>query len=258
MFAAAHAFIPVDAMPINYLASLTAAERTARTNLHLGASLAFVAGAVNAGGVLVVGRYTSHMTGIVSSAADNLALGNLPLAITAFLSLLSFMSGAASTAIMVNYLKRNENRNVYTAPLLLEAALLLIFGVVGANLQTREFVSLSLTAILLCYVMGLQNALITKISNAEIRTTHVTGLCTDIGIELGKLFYWNRHEDNGTPLFVAANRNKLRVHVQLVASFFTGGVVGALSFRHVGFSSTIPLAIGLVVMSSAPMFKPQS
>jgi len=244
-------------MPINYLASLTAAERTARTNLHLGASLAFVAGAVNAGGFLVIGRYTSHMTGMLSMAADNLALGNLTVAITAFLSILSFMSGAASTAIMVNYLKRNANRNVYTAPLLLEAGLLLIFGLVGANLQSREFISLSLTAILLCYVMGLQNALITKISNAEIRTTHVTGLCTDIGIELGKLFYWNREADSGTPLFVAANRYKLRVHVQLVVSFFTGGVVGALSFRHIGFSSTIPLAFGLVVMSSAPMFKPQ-
>jgi uncharacterized membrane protein YoaK (UPF0700 family) len=244
-------------MPINYLASLTAADRTARTNLHLGASLAFVAGAVNAGGFLVIGRYTSHMTGMLSLAADNLALGNLTLTITALLSILSFMSGAASTAIMVNYLKRNANRNVYTAPLLLEAGLLLIFGLVGASLQSREFISLSLTAILLCYVMGLQNALITKISNAEIRTTHVTGLCTDIGIELGKLFYWNREADSGTPMFVAANRKKLRVHVQLVVSFFMGGVVGALSFRHVGFSSTIPLALGLVVMSSAPMFKPQ-
>lgn len=252
-----HVLRPGNAMPINYLASLTAAERTARTNLHLGASLAFVAGAVNAGGFLVIGRYTSHMTGLLSSAADNLALGNLTVAITAFLSILSFMFGAASTAIMVNYLKRNANRNVYTAPLLLEAGLLLVFGLVGANLQSREFISLSLTAILLCYVMGLQNALITKISNAEIRTTHVTGLCTDIGIELGKLFYWNRAADNGTPMFVAANRKKLRVHVQLVVSFLMGGVVGALSFRHVGFSSTIPLAIGLVVMSSAPMFKPQ-
>jgi uncharacterized membrane protein YoaK (UPF0700 family) len=257
MFATAHVLRPVNVMPINYLASLTATERTARANLHLGASLAFVAGAVNAGGFLVIGRYTSHMTGMLSSAADNLALGNLTLAITAFLSILSFMSGAASTAIMVNYLKRNANRNLYTAPLLLEAGLLLIFGLVGANLQSREFISLSLTAILLCYVMGLQNALITKISNAEIRTTHVTGLCTDIGIELGKLFYWNREADSGTPLFVAANRKKLRVHVQLVVSFLMGGVAGALSFRHVGFSSTIPLALGLVVMSSAPMFKPQ-
>jgi len=39
--------------------------------------------------------------------------------------------------------------------------------------------------VLLCFIMGLQNAVITKISHAEIRTTHVTGLVTDVGIELG-------------------------------------------------------------------------
>lgn len=247
--------VSLTSMPINYLASLTAPERTARANLHLGASLAFVAGALNAGGFLAIGQYTSHMTGMLSSAADNLVLGQLPLVITAFMSIVSFACGAASTAVMVNYSRRNTDRNLYMPPLLLEAVLLLVFGLMGANLQTREFVDMSLTAILLCYVMGLQNALVTKISNAEIRTTHVTGLVTDIGIELGKLFYWNRQADGDRDFFVAANRQKLRVHVLLVISFFVGGLLGALGFKHIGFSATIPLALGLVLMSSAPIFK---
>ena len=243
-------------MPINYLSSLTAPERTARANLHLGASLAFVAGALNAGGFLAIGQYTSHMTGMLSSAADFLVLGNFPVVVTALLSILSFVLGAASTAVMVNYSRRNAERNIYMPPLLIEAALLLVFGLMGANLQMHELVNLSLTAILLCFVMGLQNALITKISNAEIRTTHVTGLVTDIGIELGKLFYWNRQTEDSSDLFVAANRARLRVHLTLVIAFFIGGVAGALGFKHIGFSSTIPLAIGLVIMSSAPIFKP--
>jgi len=243
-------------MPINYLASLTAPERTARANLHLGVSLAFNAGALNAGGFLAIGQYTSHMTGMVSSAADNLVLGNFEMVVTALLSILSFALGAASTAIMVNYARRNTDRNIYMPPLLIEAFLLLVFGLIGANLQMHEFISLSLTAVLLCYVMGLQNALVTKISNAEIRTTHVTGLVTDIGIELGKLFYWNRQASHTHDFHVLANRNKLRVHLMLVAAFFIGGVLGALGFKHIGFSATIPLAIGLVIMSSAPMFKP--
>jgi uncharacterized membrane protein YoaK (UPF0700 family) len=242
-------------MPINYLASLTASARTARANLHLGTSLAFVAGALNAGGFLAIGQYTSHMTGVLSSAADFLVLGNIEVVVTAFLSILSFVAGAASTAIMVNYSKRNTDRNIYMSPLLTEAVLLLVFGLMGANLQMHELVNLSLTAILLCYVMGLQNALITKISHAEIRTTHVTGLVTDIGIELGKLFYWNRQSGEVNDFYVVANRTRLRVHLMLVASFFIGGVAGALGFKYIGFSATIPLAIGLVIMSSAPMFK---
>ena len=54
-------------------------NRSLQTNMRLGAVLAFVAGATNAGGFLAVGTYTSHMTGIVSAAADELALGNAAL-----------------------------------------------------------------------------------------------------------------------------------------------------------------------------------
>jgi uncharacterized membrane protein YoaK (UPF0700 family) len=238
-------------MPIHYLAQLTARDRTATTNLHLGVLLAFVAGALNAGGFLAIGQYTSHMTGIVSSAADNLVLGNIALTMAAALSLLSFMAGAATTAWLVNYSKRSSGKNIYAAPLRIEAMLLLVFGLVGATLQLHEIISISLTAILLCYMMGLQNALVTKISNAEIRTTHVTGLITDIGIELGKLMYWNRTHVASTHT-VLANRTRLRVHSLLAISFFVGGVVGALGFKYAGFASTIPLALPLIAMSLAP------
>lgn len=242
-------------MLINYLVRLSARERTATANLHLGALLSFVAGALNAGGFLAIGQYTSHMTGIVSSAADNLALGNIGLTVAAGLSLLSFMAGAATTAWLVNYAKRSSSKNVYSAPLGIEAALLLVFGIAGATLRLHEIVSISLTAILLCFTMGLQNALITKISNAEIRTTHITGLVTDIGIELGKLIYWNRSRDVSRHT-VRANRTRLRVHSSLVLSFFTGGAMGALGFKHAGFSSAILLALPLAFMSLAPLLRP--
>ena len=67
-------------MPIHYLRAFTKPERTDEANRRLGRSLAFVAGAANAGGFLAVGQYTSHMSGIVSSMADNMALGELGLA----------------------------------------------------------------------------------------------------------------------------------------------------------------------------------
>lgn len=243
-------------MPLVYLASLTSAERSARANLHLGASLAFVAGALNAGGFLAIGQYTSHMTGMLSAAADNLVLGELTLAITATLSIIAFTLGAASTALMVNYAKRRGDKNIYTPPLLLEALLLLAFGLIGAQLRVHELASVSAVTILLCYVMGLQNALITKISSAEIRTTHATGLITDIGIELGKLMYWNAQRTTTSRVLVLANRKKLRVHLLIVLAFFVGGVAGAAGFKHVGFSATIPLALALVILAWAPSLEP--
>ena len=221
-------------------------ERTTRANVRLGALLAFVAGATNAGGFLAVGQYTSHMTGLVSSLADNLVLGHQGLVLAALASLAAFVAGAMTTAILVNWGLRHQLRGAYAVPLLLEAVALLAFGVFGGAIQGTTPLLLPLT-LALCFIMGLQNAVITKISHAEIRTTHVTGLVTDVGIELGKLLYVSPANH---PRPVRANLQRLRVHALLVGCFLGGGVLGALGFQHAGFVTAVPLAaaVGLVAL----------
>ena len=197
-------------MPVHFLRRLTGRTRTRRANRQLGAFLAFVAGAINAGGFLAIKRYTSHMTGIVSSIADDLVLGNLLLAFSGLCALLSFLMGAATTAILINWARNRKMHSEYALSLALEAVLLMVFGFLGANLTSYVAVLFPITVMLLCYIMGLQNAIVTKISAAEIRTTHVTGLVTDLGIELGKLVYWNKSHAVTSEYFVAANRDRLR------------------------------------------------
>jgi uncharacterized membrane protein YoaK (UPF0700 family) len=77
---------------------LTGQHRTPSINQLLGGLLAFNAGAINAGGFLVVGMYTSHMTGFASMLADNLILGNVGLLLGALGTLLAFVAGAAAVA----------------------------------------------------------------------------------------------------------------------------------------------------------------
>jgi uncharacterized membrane protein YoaK (UPF0700 family) len=240
-------------MPINYLRGFTAPERTDATNRRLGRSLAFVAGAANAGGFLAVGQYTSHMSGVVSSLADNLALGDIALVVAGLSSLVSFLIGAAASAVLINWGRRHRLRSVYATPLALEAALLLCFGLLGSNLERHRLFFLPVTVCLLCFVMGLQNAMITKISRAEIRTTHMTGLVTDIGIELGKLFYWNGWRPRADEQIVRADRQKLALLGSLLVSFLAGGLAGAAGFKHLGFVSTLPLAIVLLTLAVVPL-----
>jgi uncharacterized membrane protein YoaK (UPF0700 family) len=242
-------------MPIQYLRGFTAPHRTDEANCRLGRSLAFVAGAANAGGFLAVGQYTSHMSGIVSSLADNLTLGSVGMAAAGFASLVSFVCGAATSAVLINWGRRRELRSHYALPLVLEAALLLCFGFIGSNLQDHHVLFLPATVALLTFVMGLQNAMITKISKAEIRTTHMTGLITDIGIELGRLVYWNgpRNGPMGNAAFVRCDRQRLALLASLLTSFFVGGWVGAIGFKHLGFISTVPLAAMLVVFAAVPL-----
>ena len=238
-------------MPINYARRLTGGVRTAQADRQLGLALAFVAGAINAGGFLAVSQYTSHMTGIVSAMADHLALGAYGLLGEAVGALASFVLGAACSSAMVNFARQRRMNSLYAFPLLLEAALLLCFGILGSHLTSMESLPVPATIMLLCFIMGLQNAVISKLSNSSIRTTHVTGIVTDIGIELGKLLYSNASGTLPRDM-VVGDRAKLRFLSALVICFFTGGVAGALGFAHLGYISTVPLAILLIVLAAVP------
>jgi uncharacterized membrane protein YoaK (UPF0700 family) len=235
------------------LRHLSGQHRTDSTNRLLGGLLAFNAGAINAGGFLLISMYTSHMTGFASMLADNIVLGNLTPVLSALGALLMFAGGAAFTAIMVNWARHHWLRSEYAMPLLVEAILLLIFGLMGATLTRQMPFAVPLTLLILAFIMGLQNALVSKLSKSQIRTTHMTGVITDLGIELGKLLYWNRTE---SPIAsrVRANQIKLRLYMTLLLSFIGGGIVGALGFKYVGFIWVLPLAVALMALSIPPLF----
>jgi len=235
------------------LRHLTGQHRTASTNRLLGALLAFNAGAINAGGFLVVGMYTSHMTGFASMISDMLVLGSFTVAIGATGALLAFLAGAACTAVLVNWARQNHLRSEYALPMLLEAGLLLVFGLLGATLNRQTPFAVPLTVLVLAFTMGLQNALVSKISASQIRTTHMTGVITDMGIELGKLFYWNQGA-RPPELQVRANRIKLRLYAMLLGAFMAGGVVGAAGFKYLGFVWVLPMAGLLLLMSLPPLW----
>lgn len=80
-------------------------------------------------------------------------------------------------------------------------------------------------AILLLFSMGLQNSLVTKISNSLVRTTHLTGLFTDLGIELSQLFFYKEEEKRK---FLLAN---IKLRLSIITGFFIGGFVAGLMFN---------------------------
>jgi len=235
------------------LRHLTGRHRTPVTNRTLGLLLAFNAGAVNAGGFLVVRMYTSHITGFLSTVADNVVLGDTKLVLGAIGVVWAFMSGAGSTAILVNWARSQRLRSGFALPLLLEAILMLLFGLMGAiTLTWNTPFAVPMTVLLLAYIMGLQNAVVTKMSSSQIRTTHMTGVVTDLGIEVGKALYWNR---SGTPAKsqVRANRSRLFLFASLLTMFTIGGLVGAFGFKRLGFIWVVPLASLLLILSLPPL-----
>ena len=215
--------------------------------------LAFVAGAINAGGFLAVRQYTSHVTGMVSALADNLALGQFGLVVDGLVAVTAFLLGAICCAVIVNFARRQGLASEYALPLLLEAALILIFGLLGSQLALYEGLLVPFTVLLLSFIMGLQNAVMTKLSHGVIRTTHLTGTVTDLGIEIGKLIYWNRDPDPQTRSPVRADPERMAVLAVLLLCFLTGGIAGAFGFKLLGYASTVPLAVLLAAIALVPM-----
>lgn len=228
------------------------ALRSESLNRQLAWAMAFVAGAVNAGGFLAVSHYTSHMTGVVSSMADVLADGDLATALAALAMMLSFLAGAFVCTTLISFGQRRRMRSRYALTLVFEAALMLVFGFLGNRLQQEIQFTLPTTVMLLSFIMGLHNAVTSIISGAAVRTTHLTGAVTDIGIELSRLTYVNVHHRQGRERIVA-NRQKLILQLLILASFLSGGVVGALGFRHIGFKVTVPLAGFLCFLAARPL-----
>jgi uncharacterized membrane protein YoaK (UPF0700 family) len=243
----------LDLLPLDAdLLTRHGSDRSQALNRQLAWSMAFIAGAVNAGGFLAVKTYTSHMSGVFSRFADELSRGRMRLAYAALEMLVCFTLGAFTAGTLINMGKRLRFRGHYALTLMIEAALMLVFGLMGSQLAHRREFFLPVTIILLCFMMGMHNSVVTNISNAEVRTTHMTGNLTDFGIELSRLVYPNVFHRKGSDP-IRANRDRLKLHGLALLSFAGGGIAGAVGFRHVGFKVTVFLAAFLFILAVRPV-----
>ncbi len=239
------------------LRHLTSRHRARSTNIALGWLLAFNAGAVNAGGFLVLHMYTSHMTGFAAQFADGLVLGNSTMLLNALGAILAFMAGSAVCAALVNWGRQRNLHSVYALPLMLEALMLFPFGLMGAaTLTWNTPFAVPLTVLLLSFMMGLQNAVGSKTSGGSTRTTHMTGNFTDLGMELGKMLFWRRHAQiNTASAHVLHDWTRMRTSAGLIGMFVLGSIAGTLGFKYIGFICVVPLAALLLALSVPPFIR---
>ena len=104
-----------------------------------------------------------------------------------FLYIFFFFIGSFTSSLLVEHITKRNSNYTYIVPTAIEAFILLAVGIFGQQLIIENS---NLIACILLFAMGLQNSLVTRISNAVVRTTHLTGLFTDLGIELSQLFFY--------------------------------------------------------------------
>lgn len=214
-------------------------ERSETIDLFLAAALSSVAGALNAVGFLIAGSFTANMTGNVSAFADEIAGGDMSTAL-AFAGLVAaFICGAGAIALVIQTGERRRLRMIYALAVMIEAVFLLATGFLFLSHRTDAVV----LVVVLSFVMGLQNATTTMISKARVRTTHVSGMATDFGIELAALLAEDGRRRDALP--------KLKLHGLSLACFAGGGIAGALIFGLVG-SWLFVLAAAILFVIAIP------
>jgi uncharacterized membrane protein YoaK (UPF0700 family) len=219
---------------------------------QLASTLACVAGAINSAAFVAVGFFSANMTGNVSLLSNQVAMFRWGAAAFYLSIVVLFIVGAVVSTLLINEGRRRDFAGIFGMIILMEAALLV--GVGFADVWWPLSSRLPIVVLSLAFLMGLQNAVVTQISDARVRTTHVSGMATDIGIEIGMLldpFRKAADESERT-----AYLSRLRLHVATILSFLVGGVVGVLIYRVTGgflfcFVGLILTIVALVTLRRA-------
>jgi uncharacterized membrane protein YoaK (UPF0700 family) len=183
--------------------------------------LACIAGMVNVVGLLGFGHQAvTHLTGNTSLLAAALANGDLAATLHFIAIIGAFLAGTVVSGFLIQDTTLQLGRR-YGVALLLES--LLLFASVPL-LDAHSAYGMYAAA---C-ACGLQNAMISAYSGAVVRTTHLSGMFTDLGIALG-------HALRGLP----ADAKRLRLCALVISGFLCGGVAGALAFRAIGYSALL-------------------
>lgn len=215
----------------------------------LGYMMAMLAGAINAGGFFAVSNYTSHVTGVLSRSADDIFLGEWKVAGLGLLGVLCFILGAAHASWTILWVKRQRGRSSYGLSMWLEAVYLLCFGLFGVAMSHFSRLPVPITLLFLCFIMGMHNTVMTVLSGGAIRSTHMTGTATDLGIELSKILYYRKKNNPRLP-DVRVNRPKILLFLGMMASFLMGGIIGAWGYARIGYHFTLPVATLLLIFGA--------
>ncbi len=191
-------------------------------NLRLAVLLSFVGGLVNVSGFLALRLMTTNVTGYLSLFVQEVLTLQWMSILKAALLLFSFFLGAFFSHVILQLQKVIWNKIFFTIPLILEAIILMVVAFLSVDVIQAYPLRI---AYVLLFSMGLQNSLVTFISRAVIRTTHVTGIATDLGIEFAKLLFYFKKAEVRRVLF-----SHIGLKLAIITSFGVGGLFSALTF----------------------------
>jgi uncharacterized membrane protein YoaK (UPF0700 family) len=211
-------------------------HRTFRQNIKLASLLSFVAGIVNVAGYFSLSTLTTNVTGHFAFFADELVKSGWQVAQVSLFYIASFFAGALISGIAVEYMLQRMERYMYVIPVVLEMLILTAIAFCGPGTLANYSI---LIAGSMLFAMGMQNALVTSISNSIVRTTHLTGLFTDLGIETGQLIFYRKPEQR------KKLKSSIMLRLAIISFFFLGCLAGGYGYFIFGISILLLAVVSL-------------
>ncbi len=223
-------------------------SRTLEDNIKLGVLTALSAGMVNIASLLIFFAFTSNVTGHYAILAAEIVKGNFyQIAVVLAWIFLFFFGSFISNLIVINFNKKNAYF-AHSLPIVLEILCLLSVGVYGHLFYQETLTETEILLSLMLFAMGLQNGLTASISNFAVKTTHLTGATTDLGI-LFSMFTKKEFRDN--PELIG----KAKLLLSIAVAYLVGAIFAGYAYFHMEFKMFYLVSMFLVVVILYDFYK---
>lgn len=221
-------------------------RRTHTEDRTLALLLATTAGILNAMALGAFGMFPSHMSGNTSQLSSEVSTTDLSDVIFLSTMIAAFVIGSVTSRLIAIGGLKNNIRTIYSIILLLEGVML--FFVSLYEVFFFSFGNNHEVIILLGFLMGIHNSTSTQLSSGRVRSTHITGTLTDIGISFASVLASIVRRDPSKDH--VGQRSQLITHLVTLTSFLLGGVTGLLLFKQFGFNAMAAVGIFLMLVAT--------
>lgn len=223
-------------------------SRTLGDNVRLGVLTAFSAGMVNIGSLLLFFSFSSNVTGHYAILAAELVKGNLYQAAIVLGWIFLFFFGGFTSNMFVIHLNKKNTYVAHAIPLILEITCLIAVGTYGHFFYKETLAETEVMLALMLFAMGLQNGLTASISNFAVKTTHLTGVTTDLGI-LFSMFTRKEYRKN------KELKAKAILLLSIASAYLAGAIASGITYMHMGFRLFYVVSLFLVVVLFYDFYK---
>ena len=223
-------------------------SRTLGDNIRLGTLTAFTAGTINIASLLIFLSFTSNVTGHYAIFAAEISQGNwTQVAVVAGWIFLFFFGGFVANLSVINFNKKSKYF-AHALPIVLEILCLLAVGIYGQFYYEKTLAETEALVALMLFATGLQNGLTASISNFSVKTTHLTGTTTDLGI-LASMFTQKKFRKNPELM------GKAKLLLSIMTAYVLGAIFSGLTYYSLEFRVFYVISVCLLVVIGYDFYK---